>query len=115
MRTQQYTGLACPDDPLRVATPGDLKYDGFIEPETISQTEAKLTVMAAIASNTEAYGLTADQWAEEIANIYYPELRDMVLASMLPGVYPAQADRHRQRVAQLCERIANEYDGASDG
>lgn len=109
MRTQQYTGLACPDDPLRVATPGDLKCDGFIEPETISQTEAKLTVMAAIASNGEAYGLTADQWAEEIANIYYPELRDMVLASMLPGVYPAQADRHRKRVAQLCERIANEY------
>lgn len=114
MYMNKYTGLGCPDDPLRAATPGDLKYDGFIEPETISQTEAKLTVMAAIVSNGEAYGLTADQWAEEIANLYYPELRDMVLASMLPGVYPAQTDRHRQRVAQLCERIANEYDGEEE-
>lgn len=111
MRIQQYTGLACPDDPLRVATPGDLKYDGFIEPETISQTEAKLTVMAAIASNGEAYGLTADQWVDEITNLHYPEAREMVLTSTLPGVYPAQTDQHRKRVAQLCERIANEYQG----
>ena len=106
----KYIGLACPDDPARVADYGAMPWERDIEPATISDDEAAHNVMAAIAGNSMSCGMSADALAEEITNLDYADLRDLVLAAMFPGAYPTQTDRARRRIYELCGRLANEFD-----
>ena len=105
----KYIGLGCPDDPARTADYGAMPWERYPEPEIVSDGEAARRVANAIASDSMSCGLSADGLAEEITNLDYPELRDLVLAAMFPGAYPRQTDRARRRIFELCGRLANEY------
>lgn len=96
------------DDPFRVAQP--YQVPGEIEPKEpryIPEAEAFAEVMAALSRDQDAYGMTAEQWIEELTNQFYPQLKELVLAAADPERFAQAAYNTRRRIAGLCADVAN--------